>query len=460
MNVYELNRLDKFLRSPYFNKRQELIDLYAYLHRHVKKKKPVADKITIWAQVFGNQNFDDNRFRQLCNYLLQRVQEFLAIENYQKNNLQQANNLLDAVYKQDIKDLVNTSIKTARRLSDRSLHRSSDYYFEQFVLEHNYYNLTQFEIKRRSRSNIQEIIRNLDYFYLAAKLRSYCNLLIRQQYTAYEYETLFIDEIIHHIEKTGYENVPAIDIYFNVFKMITEEDNQKYFDKLQEQINRSIDLFPDNEALDLYHFLLNFCVSKVNTGKIEYYQKMLNIYKSGIDREILLSDGILAEWDFKNIVVVALRLEQYDWVENFIREKSSLLDPAVRQNAVRFNKARLHFYRNEFKEVLHLLRSVEFSDFSYNLSSKAMLLATYYETDEIEALLSFMKSFKTFLNRSKKKLPQNKIDIYLNEIKYIKRLLKIKYGDKKAIKKFKEDLEKEKNIADIRWLNEKINELE
>ncbi len=460
LSIYQRNRLQKFLRSPYFNKRKELCAIFEYINEQIKQDKTSINKTDVWEYTFNNQDFNDAKFRKYCNNIIRLIQDFLALEQYQQNPLQQANNLLGAIHKNNLRVLSATSLKTARRLSERSLHRSSKYYYEQYVLEGHFYYLTQYEVQRRKKSNIQEIIKNLDYFYLAAKLRNHCNLLIRQHYTAYEYETLFIDEIIQHIEDVGYEDVPAISIYYNVYKLITTNKNRAYFEKIKQQINQSIELFSDSESKDLYYFLLNFCVNKVNTGNQKYYQDLFDIYESGIDKEILLVDGTLTEWDFKNVVVVALRLQKYSWVENFIHTKAALLDPNIRDNAVRFNQARLHFYRKDFDKVIWLLREVEFSDMSYNLSSKAMLLATYYETDEIEALLSFMKSFKTFLIRSKKKLPQHKIDIYLNEIKYIKRLLSIKPGNQDEIKKFEEDLAKEKNIADIRWLKEKIKELE
>ena len=86
-----------------------------------------------------------------------------------------------------------------------------------------------------------------------------------------------------------------------------------------------------------------------------------------------------------------------------------------------------------------------------------MLLATYYETDEIEPLFSLFESFRTFLNRHKK-FPANRRQNYLNLIKFTKKLTKLADRDKKGIQKLKEEVEATKNIASRNWLLEKIDE--
>ena len=46
----------------------------------------------------------------------------------------------------------------------------------------------------------------------------------------------------------------------------------------------------------------------------------------------------------------------------------------------------MYRYQNNFDKVLSLLRDVEYEDIGYNLISKAILIITYYELDELDAL--------------------------------------------------------------------------
>ena len=158
--------------------------------------------------------------------------------------------------------------------------------------------------------------------------------------------------------------------------------------------------------------------------------------------------------------MIALRLGKFEWTGNFIHNYNIRIPESYRENAVSFNLANLHFYQKNYEKVIELLQTVEYEDFSYNLNSKAMLIATYYEIDEIEPLYSLLDSFRTYLNRNKTTIQEFRRISFLNLIKFTKKLTKILPGDSKAIQKFKEDLERTKNVSSIGWLQEKISELE
>ena len=121
--------------------------------------------------------------------------------------------------------------------------------------------------------------------------------------------------------------------------------------------------------------------------------------------------------------------------------------------------AQLYFYQKKHEKVIAQLQEVEYEDVSYNLGSKAMLLATYYETNEMDALYFLFESFRAYLNRHKDIPPQRR-ENYGNLIKFTKRLTKIMPGDQKAIDKLKTEVSSTKNIASASWLRNKIAELE
>jgi hypothetical protein len=90
-----------------------------------------------------------------------------------------------------------------------------------------------------------------------------------------------------------------------------------------------------------------------------------------------------------------------------------------------------------------------------------MLLAVYYELDSDDSLLSLMDSFKTYLHRHKD-IAINRRILYLNLMKYIKRLLKLNKGNKIEIEHIKKEMEEDRKIgiASERWILEKLAELE
>lgn len=457
---YEQNRCRKYLQSPYFNRDETLVCLFDLLTEDINNGsngKGLLEKEEIWKRLNPGKSYDDVRFRKYYSDLLKLIEGFLAQGVYEGNPMNQIIFLIKAIGAKKMEKLYNSAMRTARRLSDEQSNRSSVYFYTQYEIEKNYYELAHFDFKRTDRSNIEEIIENLDNFYLAEKLRFLCSALSRQSIASHDYNLKFIDEILSYISKNGFEDIPPIAIYYQIYMTQTQPEEEHYF-KLKELLEKYSLQFPPKEGYIIYSYALNYCIRKINQGNEQFLLEYFHLYESGIKNEIIFANGGLSPWDFKNIVILALRLGKYDWTKSFIEEYSAKLPENFRDNAVTFNLARLHWYQKQHDHVIELLREVEYEDVTYNLESKAMLLATYYETDEIEPLYSLLESFRTFLNRHKN-IPIQRRKYYKNLIKYTKKLTKILPGDEKSLEKLKKEIEETREFSD-RWLNEKIAELE
>ena len=210
----------------------------------------------------------------------------------------------------------------------------------------------------------------------------------------------------------------------------------------------------------MYYSAINYCIRKSNIeGKANFLGELLDLYKDLLKKEIIISDDGLSPWDFKNIVSCATRLKEFEWTEWFIKNYNKYIPINYRENAVSFNLSQLYFHQKKYNELISLLQTVDYEDFSYNLNAKMFLLTTYYEIDEIEPLISLLESFRTYLNRHKN-YPEERRRPYINLIKFTKKLTKVLPGDKSALKSLKEELSTTKNIAGSAWLKEKIAELE
>jgi len=461
-NRYEQNSLRKFLISPYFNKNQALVQIFELLMQHINAQKPTElKKKEIWEIVYPKSPYDDVLFRKNCSDLLKLIESYLAQQVYEANPIHQATYLIAAIGNRKMERLNNSAMNSVRRLSNQQLFRTADYYLHQYQIERNYYDLTEQEHDRTARRNVEEILNNLDRFFLAEKLRYYCSVLSQQSMISHEYQLLFIEEIITHIEKYNFGEVPPVAIYYQVYLTLTDVENTNHYFQLIKLLERYGNLFPKNEAEFIYQAALNYCVKKLNQGSQQFLEEYFNLFVILLKKDLLLIDGELSPWHFRNIVVAALRIGKTDWTENFISEYKVFLPDNMRDNAVSFNLAQLYFYQKKYDKVIKLLQTVEYEDFTYNLNSKTFLLMTYFEMDEIEPLYSLMDSFRTYLNRHKNYSAAKRIH-YTNLIKFTKKLTRLMPGDKQEIQKLREEIEQAegKGIASINWLKEKLAELE
>ena len=137
------NRLRKYVRSPYFNVNETLMAFFDILTNHINKngKAGNLEKEDIWAALFPKESYNDVRFRKLCSDLLKLVEGYLSQEVYDDNNLQQASNLLEALSHKKIEKLLSSSVRSAQLVSDQQYQKSAGFYYYQYLLEKNYYEL-------------------------------------------------------------------------------------------------------------------------------------------------------------------------------------------------------------------------------------------------------------------------------------------------------------------------------
>ncbi len=464
-NKYEQNRLRKFLTSPYFNRNERIVTLFEMLvadvNRAAEKRKPDLTKEELWAGLHPDKEYDDVRFRKYCSDLLKLVESYLAQEEFGRNPLLKATLLIEAVGNRKIEKLYRTVMRTANRYAENYPYRSALYYYYQYQKEKNFYDLNEAELKRAEKSNMEEIANNLDRFFLAEKLRIYCAVLNQQKLVSVEYDLLFIDEIIRHLEQHlegKYADVPPVALYYQIYLATRFPDEVAHYHKLKELLDAHIDAFPKKEALTIYYSAVNYCIQKVIHGKAEFQRELFELYRTMLHKEILLANGELSPWDFKNIVLVGLRMQEYDWTERFIMQYQHYLPEQFRRNAVTYNLATLYFRKKEYEKVVELLREVEYEEFSYNLNSKVLLMATYYEIDEFDPLHFLMESFRTYLTRHKE-IPADRRRIFHNFIRYTRKLTRIIPGDQKAIERVRKELEADSEVVNKDWLLEKLEEL-
>ena len=456
----EIVRCRKYINSPYFNNSDSLSQLFEIFNQLEEEKSSSIPKEKIWKKIYGKEVYDDVRFRKLCSDLLKIIEGFLAQQIYEENPIRQATHLIEAVARKRMSKLYNTAMKTARRLSERQLYLPATHYFYEYQIEKNYYDIQSYQEKRISKTNVENIVNNLDRFYLAEKLKYYCSVLSRQYQVSHEYKLLFIDEIIAHIKSYDYTDIPSIAIYFQILLTQTEVEDENHYYKLKELLTKSAHLFPIDEAYEIYTYTLNYCIRKINLANYSFLKEHFEVYKNLLSRNIIdFSDEEKGPWHFKNIILGSLRLGEYNWTENFIKEYKDKLPESLRDNAVSFNMAQLYFYKKEYGKVIKYLHQVEYEDLTYNLNSKVFLIQTYYELDEIEPLYSLTESFRVFLQRNNKIATQRSRN-YLNFVKFTKKLSKIIPGDKKEVSKFMEELSLAKGVVSFEWLKKKVQELE
>ncbi|MBK6497430.1 MAG: hypothetical protein IPJ39_15235 [Saprospiraceae bacterium] len=101
---------------------------------------------------------------------------------------------------------------------------------------------------------------------------------------------------------------------------------------------------------------------------------------------------------------------------------------------------------------------VSYEDVWYNLNTKTLQIASYYELDEFDALESLLQSFKMYIRREKS-LSTDRKTHYLHLIKFTSALMKINHRDQQKLLKLKNEIETTQGVVSKPWLIEKVDQL-
>lgn len=459
LNIYEWNRLAKFLQSPYLNEDSKLSKLYDFLLPHLKAKTiETLEREKIWKHIYGKQPFSNLKYARQLSDLVKRVESFIAIEKMRNSAADESLYLLRTYNEKRLDAYFPEPFGYTLKRIEKLPFRDSDFYFHQFQLNAQQNIHLENKQLRTTEKNLQQTIENLDVFYLIEKLRYSAAVLHYKKFLTLKDENVFFAEIMQHLAQNPYPEIPIINIYYLIVLTLIEPENETHFQSLKTAMWKHAKLFPIHTNKEFYAFALNYCIRKINAGQTGFQQEIFALYKEALKTDLLLENNELSPWDFKNIVTIALRNKEFSWTQKFIENYKTKISKTERENAYTFNLARYYFAVKQYDKVLQLLQNVVYDDVFYLLDSKTTLLKTYYELDEASAFYSLKDSFRVLLRRKKLISEHSRVN-YLNFLQLISKLFRANPRHKIQIAELQQLINETPNAADRSWIEEKMREL-
>jgi uncharacterized protein Smg (DUF494 family) len=226
------------------------------------------------------------------------------------------------------------------------------------------------------------------------------------------------------------ETEPIISAYYFIYKMTKEAESDAYFTAFRQNMPKYLAIFDKNELRDIYISAINYVIKRVNTGNKTYYRPLFDLYKEGIENQILLADdGSISAFTYGNMVAVGLRIGETDYIFSFLQKYKNALPRETRKMYYQYALARYYFRIRDFKNAMPCLHKLTYSDIFLQLDSKVILMKIYYETDDFDNLEAHLRSFQQFLVRKKKLLTYHEQN-YQNIIACAKDLIATNLTDK------------------------------
>jgi len=405
LNTRERTWWREYVHSDFFNKHAVL----RALADHVLSFAPhfeadALDKRRVYAHLFGAEApYDEYRINNLVSDLYELMLGFLAYTVQVEQPVERQLAVANAFLARNLDMQAAGVLSRCRTLLDRRPDQTANRQF----LELRWWEACELLDSRNARRVAGEHLYRQaeanDIAFVLEKLRLGAAMLSRQGLAVLQADERprRLSEIRSWcLQEPFLCDLPTVHVYLAALDLL-EQPGPRSFSALNAALGDHFSLFSNEEIFALYQYALNYCIRCINDGQPNAYQQALDLYRTLLSRNILLRQGRLSQWTYKNITTTGLRSGAFDWTERFLLDYRDRLPPAERDNAFAYNMAALLFEKKEYAATLQTLQNVEFTDFTYHLGAKIMQLKSYYLLGETEALHALLDATKQLLRRNR-----------------------------------------------------------
>lgn len=435
-----------FLCSPYFNQRKDVVLLFDVL---AQSNTTTIDPQKAFNQIYPKEIFNIKKWRHLMSFLLQLLKKYLAIEHLQADGLQMQIALCQEAKERNMTFLMEKELKVLAKSLSVSDKRHARFHYQNYLMYAEQYDVSS----RKSRTGklpLQQWADELSVFYMSEILRIGCNMLIQKRMNNRAYSLPLIEKVISIVEKNIDAQPPALLIYYHSYCSLEDTTKEEHYFALKQLIKEQLNRFPIEEMKGIIKLAINFCIKNLNSGRRSYIREAFDLYQYGLDNDIFLEKGFLSGFDYKNIMRLAIGLQEYEWAYQFLNEYKNYLPPNQRENTFQYNQAFLLFQQQRYQEAMPLLQQIDIKDVFNNMDARRMLLRIYFELEEFDALDSLLDSFKVFIHRQKD-IGYHKQN-YNNLIRIMKRMLRSNLDDQAIKTKIRHSVQQTEQVAEKEWL--------
>lgn len=236
----ELNRFDKYIRSPYYNVHNPTLLLWEAIHKtYPDFDEKRLDKEKLFQKVFPGEKFNDAKLSVVRNNLLNLLFGFFSRTRIEQKEHLLHRELLLELSQRKLDDFLPRLIKEGRsKLEERPDLGYEKFLMEDFVAEYN--------LLRSNRStdvDFQAVMNQLDNFYLAQKLKYIAAMKSRQRLLDVQYEIPFGEEILLFCRSNDLSEKPLVHAYYLANCLFNTEGSEQAFKALSHLMEHGEDDF-------------------------------------------------------------------------------------------------------------------------------------------------------------------------------------------------------------------------
>jgi len=214
----------KFVKSPYYNQRTDVVLLFDYLDRAIHFLQPIdMNREKVFSKVYSEE-FDEKKLRHTTSHLLKILKKYLIQIEFENDDFQ-----------------------------------TQQYLFKSF------------RHLRNENKNFQSTADHLTISFVASMLRLGCEIQSHQTMSKEVYDLKLLPQILDLIAAGEFKDIPVVNLYFHCYNSIENLKNntitksETHFQEFKKLIHQHWKLIPPNEIRNIYLYAINYCIKRLNS---------------------------------------------------------------------------------------------------------------------------------------------------------------------------------------------------
>ena len=475
----ELTKFEDFVRSRYFNKRENVVKLFLEIRKYAPElTNQNLEKEKVWMSIFPGKEYNYGIIKNLIHDLTGLSEKFILLEQYSADTFKCDYDLIEAANSRNIQKFTKSKIDQFERRVRNEIDPNRYSIIEDlFYVTANFYYakssfIKEYELKQEREESLKLASENLLYYFLVNSFKLIHNTfahevqghspvsktLLEKFFLKLEEHSILEDLLLNENQDQD-KTAKIVSCFYLMYKALTSDGDKAAYDKFKFYLRNNIELFSAFELQNLNNCRIT-CEINLKTPVSNGATELLEWYKLLIEKNLFLQrNGLITTPVMSNVINQSIKLNETEFAEDFLNRYAGKLPADSRDNTYSYCMAIIHFSRKEFGKSLECLSKISDEKLIRKYFLKKLFLKIYYELNDYE---SFNYSFDSFVHFKKRNKLTNeaRAKAFSDFGNSVKGLFKIRnsfdrYESEKLRKHVLTNLNK-----DQKWFIEKLDEIE
>lgn len=474
----EFDDFENFLTQQYFKQRRDPLPLFKILKKFQSEfSKEDFNEEKVFAELYPGTSFSSqnskNIFRSLSSYLLKSLEDYLYFSKLKDNKVLKNRILLKEILDRNLtknyEQYSNRALEDLKTdeeiygfdiLEKFHLERLNSRYYASVLDMKNYFNHSFKSLEHISSHFWLDLISSAKLMLLGAD-----NMNIKPENDILNnlLKSVDMDKVLKIYEGTSH--YIYLCFYYNIYKCIGNNRDLIYYEKAKNIFFDNRSKISRHDKNYFYADMISILLIGTEGRYVELKKELFTVIKYCLEDKAykLTDDDFMHPNFYRNCILCAEYIKEFDWAEEFIKEYTGELSPDFRDNMKNYSSSLINYSRGDYDSSLNYISRIKYDHAFFKTDIKTLTLRIYYELNLYEQAIYMADTFKHHIKISPH-LNKEVRESSLNYVNYYLKVFKLKMDESGARKKdaglLRSQINKEKYLIQKGWLNEKLDQIE